>query len=170
MSSPLPCEPPPTQPSAPPAPHPDQRPVLTIVSAPDCEPPFDPDPFWARPRLRPVPDVPEPPADRASAADRPMPDDHRPGPAGATLATRRLVAAYLDALHGRRPAAQLVRLATADGADHLRRALSAPISPRRRIRLQSLHVAEPLPGVAEAVDTHRGERVLGGDGPAGASR
>jgi hypothetical protein len=149
MTAPLPLEPAPF--SAPAAPA--QRPMLRILPVPRTEPAFDPDPFWDRPHLHAVPDpgteLPLPWAHRGRAepATRTEPPS---GPPGARRAAWRLANGYVDVLHGRRPPIQLTRFATADGSACLHRELAGRPEPGRQVRLQSLHVSEPVPGVAEA--------------------
>ncbi len=149
MTAPLPAEP------LEPWPVPADRPALRILPVPETEPPFDPDPCWNRPRLRAVRELPldwtggaVDPLAVEPAPTRPQPPS---GPPGARRAAWRLVNAYLDVLHGRRPLEQLLHTATPDGAEWLRRELAGPPQPTRRVRMQSLHVAEPRPGSAEIV-------------------
>lgn len=124
---------------------PDDDTAICVCPVTDTDPPYDRDPFWDRPRLRPVP---QPVAPQPA---RPAPEAAEPagGPPGAQLAAHRLVHAYLDVLHGRRRPSQLTALATVRGMERLQLALGEPGQPWRRVRLGRLHVTEPLPGIAE---------------------
>jgi uncharacterized protein DUF6459 len=124
---------------------PDNDPAIRVCPVADTDPPYDRDPFWDRPRLRPVPEA----VAAAPVADVEPPTGPESGPPGAELAAHRLVHAYLDVLHGRRRPSQLTALATVRGTERLYRALGEPGQPWRRVRLGRLHVAEPLPGIAE---------------------
>ncbi len=140
-------------------PVPADRPALRILPVPETEPPFDPDPCWDRPRLRAVRELPLDWTGGAGDAPGGAQPEPPSGPPGARRAAWRLVNAYLDVLHGRRPWEQLLPTSTPDGAEWLRRELAGPPQPTRRVRMQSLHVAEPTPGSAEVVVVladHRG--------------
>lgn len=145
MTAPLPADP------DGPAHLPAEHPALRILPAPDTEPPFDADPWQPRPRLRSVNELPLPWGRRPAGSPQPAPVQPPSGPPGARRAAWRLVNAYLDVLSGRRPLDQLLRTATPVGADCLRRELVGSPKPGRRISLQSVHVAEPMPGSAEVV-------------------
>jgi hypothetical protein len=122
---------------------------LRVLPAPDPEPPYDPDPYWERPRLRAVPD--QLPIEWAGRA-RPGRGDATPPhePPGARRAAWLLVNGYLDVLRGRRRAEQLAATAIGDGADQLRQVRPRP---GRRVRLHGLYVVQSVPGKAEVVVT-----------------
>lgn len=143
---------------------PAQRPLLTIRPAPDTEPPFDTEPRWTGPvETGPERRQPELPIAwkrhrrRATRGGRTT----RGGRAGACLggtggppearkAAHYFLTLYREVLHGLRPPRHLARLSTPDGLEHVTDDLGTP-GPRRSrpSRLQSLHVAEPRPGIAE---------------------
>lgn len=133
--------------SAVPALLPADDPAMRVCPVADTDPPYDRDPFWDRPRLRPVPE----PLSTPPATPEPPVVEPATGPPGAQLAAHRLVHAYLDVLHGRRRLSQLTALATVRGMERLQLALGEPGQPWRRVRLAKLHVTEPLPAAAECI-------------------
>jgi hypothetical protein len=148
-------------------------PTLRLVPAPNCEPPYDDEAAAASgsvegslalafpPTAVSVPLSLVPPAD--PWASRPALVAAAPEPRGWSV---RLVQALVEILAGARPAAQLARWTTLDVLEDLERwtgRLAHGPGVTRRAQVRSVHVSEPVAGVAEAcavVDTGARQRAV----------
>lgn len=133
-------------PVAPPVP---LHPRLRVVPAPDPDPPYDPEPYWERPRLRAVPD--QLPIEWAGRSRRGRAGAAGPAePPGARQAAWLLVNAYLEVLRGRRRAGQLAATAVGEDVEQLR---AVHPQPDRHVTLRRLYVTGSVPDKAEVVVT-----------------
>lgn len=142
--------------------------ILRIRPAPDTEPPFDLEPLWTRAAgadlVGPDHQQPELPIawkrhrrrggrtgrTACTGVRRASLGGAAHGPPEARRAAHYFLTLYREVLHGLRPPHHLARLSTPDGLEHVTGDLGTP-GPRRSrpSRLQSLHVAEPRPGIVE---------------------
>lgn len=130
---------------------PRRRPSLRVLPAPDPEPPYDPDPYWERPRLRAVPD--QLPIEWAGRARTGRGGATPPNePPGARQAAWLLANGYLEVLRGQRRAEQLAASGIGAGVDQLKEVRPRP---DRRVFLHGLYVVQSVPGKAEVVVTLR---------------
>lgn len=129
-------------------------PTITILPLPGHEPPLEPPgPVGRQLELA----LPLPRA--AEALARPMLRPEQSGPtleeaaaqAGAHAALRMII----EVVDGRRPAGHLDRAATTRVRDYVQAAVTAGLRGRPRsastprVRIRSLHLQQPLPGIAE---------------------